>query len=477
MNAPPVFDNELLLHCLSRHAVPLMIDETYLDIAVDEQADITSIKNALRFICHRQIRVTIWSNAQLAQAQKSLIQTVSTAQKDPEKTESPDEAATVKFINDTLNYALQHRASDIHFEPNITGYRVRLRIDGVLQQSPVPLLDNTAQISARLKILAGLDIAERRLPQDGQLTYDYQKQRFSLRISTLPLTQGEKIVLRVLSSQQQHHDLQRLGFSPEEQRCFVTHLQKPQGLILVTGPTGSGKTATLYNGLHFINDGSRNICSVEDPVELPLNGINQCQINAKAGFTFASALRAFLRQDPDVIMVGEIRDQETAQIAIEAAQTGHLVLSTLHTNSTTETLVRLKQMGIPAYLLASSLKLVMAQRLVRKLCPHCRTKNIDSNLISAEPNAPRITWCAAGCEHCFGGYYQRTGIFEMLTITPEIQSGLLNEMTTEQLQILACQQGMKTLFQQGLTLVENGVTSLSELLRVLDQPMPIHPIA
>lgn len=359
----------------------------------------------------------------------------------------------VESINQLLLDALAKRASDIHFEPYQHSYRIRMRIDGVLQDMASPPLTLAKQIAARLKIMAKLNIAEQRLPQDGQLVIDH----YAMRISTLPVINGEKIVLRVMDNHESQLAITDLGFTAQDLTTFQQILNYPQGLILVTGPTGSGKTMTLYSGLKILNQTDRNICSVEDPIEIPLEGINQTPVNLKAGLTFSIILRAFLRQDPDIMMIGEIRDKETAEIAIQAAQTGHLILSTLHTNSSIEAITRLNQMGIENYLLASSIKLIIAQRLVRKLCPHCKV--VANELIKLEQEViPHFI--AMGCNHCIGGYQGRIGLYEFLVITPEIQQQILNHQVITPINMISLQNA-------GKNLVKQGMTSLAELHRVL----------
>ncbi|MCX8665401.1 MULTISPECIES: GspE/PulE family protein [unclassified Gilliamella] len=363
------------------------------------------------------------------------------------------EEQLVASLDKLLLSALDKRASDIHFEPYHNYYRIRMRIDGVLQDMLTPPFSLAKQIAARLKIMANLNIAEQRLPQDGQLMID----RYAMRISTLPVINGEKIVLRVMDNQESKLTINDLGLSADNLLSFQKLLDYPQGLILVTGPTGSGKTVTLYSGLKRLNRSDRNICSVEDPIEVPIEGINQTSVNIKAGLTFSVILRALLRQDPDVMMIGEIRDQETAEIAIQAAQTGHLVLSTLHTNSSIEALTRLNQMGIENYLLSSSLKLIIAQRLVRKLCNYCKVVSNQLIFLGDEAIPHHI---ATGCSHCIGGYKGRMGLYEFLVLTPEIQHQIL----THQLSVPA---SMITLKQAGYKMIKDGITSVAELHRVL----------
>ena len=378
------------------------------------------------------------------------------------------ENEVIQITNQIIQDAIAKRASDIHFEPYQALYRIRIRVDGVLQMIRTLSVTLAKQVTVRIKIMANLNIAEQRLPQDGQLAIG----NLTMRISTLPILYGEKIVLRIMDNSQHGLSLDQIGLDPQQLIDYKTLLDSPQGLILVTGPTGSGKTITLYSGLNYVDSSQRNVCSVEDPIEIPLLGINQTQVNIKAGLDFTSVLRALLRQDPDIIMIGEIRDQITAEIAIQAAQTGHLVLSTLHTNSTAETLVRLSQMGIKTYLIAACLKLVIAQRLIRKLCPHCKIISTDPLIIEEDGQINQYSqYIAKGCEHCLGGYYERIGIYEFLIITPEIRSLLLasDQFSLNQIQQLIIQQQIITLSISALNLVKNGITSLAEVQRVLGE--------
>ncbi|KUX00407.1 type II secretion system protein GspE [Escherichia coli] len=321
--------------------------------------------DALHFATTKRIEITCWTRQQMEGHASRTQQTLPVAVQEKHQPKA-------ELLTRTLQSALEQRASDIHIEPADNAYRIRLRIDGVLHPLPDVSPDAGVALTARLKVLGNLDIAEHRLPQDGQFTVELAGNAVSFRIATLACRGGEKVVLRLLQQVNQALDVNTLGMQPSQLVDFAHALQQPQGLVLVTGPTGSGKTVTLYSALQTLNTADINICSVEDPVEIPIAGLNQTQIHSRAGLTFQGVLRALLRQDPDVIMIGEIRDGETAEIAIKAAQTGHLVLSTLHTNSTCETLVRLQQMGVARWMLSSALTLVIAQRLVRKLCPHCR---------------------------------------------------------------------------------------------------------
>lgn len=458
--------------CQRYQALALSEDSQRLTIALHGEIP-SALLTALRFATGKNIEVEQWPLARLEQAQNSWQQVPPTPQLEiaedhPPSLNDDSDTPAVQFINQTLRSAIQRRASDVHFEPYQQTFRIRLRIDGVLQAIASPPLPLATRITARLKIMGQLDIAERRLPQDGQLSVQLDNASFSMRISTLPTLHGEKVVLRILQTERQELPLDQLGMSQQDLGFYANALANPQGMILVTGPTGSGKTVTLYSGLRQLNDVQSNLCSVEDPIEIPVFGINQTQINNKTDLGFTRVLRALLRQDPDVIMIGEIRDAETAEIAVKAAQTGHLVLSTLHTNSTSETLTRLAQMGIPGYLLAACLKLVIAQRLVRRLCPHCRYPQTEALQfpVAIWPE-PLMPWHAAGCEQCFGGYYGRIGIYELLNITPGVQNALIQNASATQLAEIAQQQGQVTLLQAGLALAAQGVTSLEEIYRVV----------
>ena len=452
--------------CQRYQAAILEFNNQRLRIAMAETPP-HNMMTELRFIMPGMIDVECWPQARLEQYFRRAAEDI------PENQEYQEEpgSSAVERIDNVLQMAVQKRASDIHIEPQEQGVQVRLRVDGVLQPG-MRLSENYSPLIARLKILASLDIAERRVPQDGQFSVKFGEKTESFRLSTLPTRCGEKAVIRLLQSDAQAIALDKLGMPPSLLKHYQHALAKPQGLILVTGPTGSGKTFTLYSGLSWLNAPSRNLCSVEDPIEIPLAGINQTQIHPRAGLSFHRVLRALLRQDPDVIMLGEIRDSETAEIAVKAAQTGHLVLSTLHTNSTTETLVRMGQMGIPGYMLASALKLVIAQRLVRKLCPHCRQPAEALAHFPTEiwPGTVQ-NWRAVGCEHCFSGYYGRLPLFEMLPISPVLQNALAQNASPETLAKLAHQQGMETLFVGGLHCVNRGDTTLEELTRVTGGPV------
>ncbi len=453
-------DSALQALCARHQAVMLQHDATLLRVAVVETPD-PQLLEALQFASQCKVEVECWPAARLEQLLHA--PDASATLREPASTES-----AINAVEQILRQAIQRRASDIHFEPQRKGLRVRLRIDGVLHKLPnLPDAVPTA-VLARLKILGGLDIAERRLPQDGQFTLEIDERLTAFRLSTLPISHGEKAVVRLLQSENSAITLDKLGMPLAQLRLLKSALAKPQGLILVTGPTGSGKTFTLYSGLSALNVPDKNVCSVEDPVEIPLEGINQTQIQPRSGLDFNRVLRALLRQDPDVIMVGEIRDAETASIAVKAAQTGHLVLSTLHTNSTAETLTRLRQMDIPGYLLGPALQLVVAQRLVRRLCVHCR---LPAQAIAHLPHemwpGTLQTWRAPGCDHCFSGYYGRLALFEMLPMSNKMQNAISADMPLEHVISLANELGMRTLLTAGLDAVSRGDTSFEEMQRVV----------
>lgn len=385
-----------------------------------------------------------------------------------------DDTPVVKFVNKVLVDAIKRGASDIHFEPYETDYRVRLRIDGLLKtvaRAPVKL---SPRIAARLKVMAQLDIAEKRVPQDGRIKLNLSKSKqIDFRVSTLPTLFGEKVVLRILDGSAAKLGIDKLGYEPDQQQLFEAAIQKPYGMVLVTGPTGSGKTVSLYTALGILNDDLRNISTVEDPVEIRLPGVNQVQQNTKRGMTFAAALRSFLRQDPDVIMVGEIRDLETAEIAIKAAQTGHMVLSTLHTNDAPQTIARLMNMGIAPYNITSSVTLVIAQRLARRLCTKCRRPMelpehalLAEGFTAEEIAAGFTVYEAVGCDECTEGYKGRTGMYQVMPMSEDIQNIVLAGGNALQIAEAAQKSGIRDLRQSALLKVRQGVTSLAEINRV-----------
>jgi type IV pilus assembly protein PilB len=384
-----------------------------------------------------------------------------------------DEAPVVKFVNKLLLDAIRVGASDIHFEPYEKIYRVRFRTDGILQEVARPPASLRHRLAARLKVMSKMDISERRVPQDGRIKMKLSKSRaIDFRVNTLPTLWGEKIVLRILDPSSAQMGIDALGYEPGQKDMYLRALNQPQGMILVTGPTGSGKTVSLYTGLNILNTSELNISTAEDPVEINLEGINQVHVNAKVGLGFPEALRSFLRQDPDIIMVGEIRDLETAEIAVKAAQTGHLVLSTLHTNSASETLTRLLNMGIPAFNVATSVSLIIAQRLARRLCKECAVPlNVPKHTLIEEGFSEELLGTATimhpvGCERCNKGYKGRVGIYEVVRITPDIASMIMGNSNSIEIAMQAQREGFPNLRQSALKKCAQGVTSLEEVNRV-----------
>ncbi|WP_374383068.1 type IV-A pilus assembly ATPase PilB [Thermomonas sp.] len=384
-----------------------------------------------------------------------------------------EDTPVVKFVNKALVDAIRKGASDIHFEPYETDYRVRFRIDGILKTAKRVPVKLHARISARLKVMSQLDIAEKRVPQDGRIKLNLSKSKqIDFRVSTLPTLFGEKIVLRILDASAAKLGIDKLGYEPAQQKLFLDAIHKPYGMVLVTGPTGSGKTVSLYTALGILNDETRNISTVEDPVEIRLPGVNQVQQNVKRGMTFAAALRSFLRQDPDIIMVGEIRDLETAEIAVKAAQTGHMVLSTLHTNDAPQTIARMMNMGIAPYNITSSVTLVIAQRLARRLHDCKRAVHLPEHALLAEGytadevHAGITTYEAVGCEDCTEGYKGRVGIYQVMPMTEEIQHIVLAGGNVQQIAQAALDSGVRDLRRSALDKVKQGITSLIEINRV-----------
>lgn len=384
-----------------------------------------------------------------------------------------DDAPVVSYVQQLLERAVTMRASDLHFEPYEHHYRVRMRIDGELREMASPHMALKDRLASRIKVMSRLDIAEKRLPQDGRMKLQLAEGReLDLRVSTLPTLFGEKLVIRVLDTTQAQLDLTRLGYEPKDLARLIAAIRAPHGMVLVTGPTGSGKTQSLYACLNLLNTPEVNIATVEDPCEIQLQGINQVNVQDKPGLNFAVALRAFLRQDPDILMVGEVRDLETANIAIQAAQTGHLVLSTLHTNDAPATLVRLRNMGTAPYNIAASVSLITAQRLVRCLCPHCKKSRLlpPAAWVSAGwsqdtcPDQAETVFEAVGCSQCHKGFVGRTGIFQVMPMSAEMQQLVLQEAGIQALEQQARREGVASLRQAGLRKVRQGITSLDEVL-------------
>lgn len=462
--------------------LPIKLEKNRLSIAISDPSNI-QLLNELKFLTQFELQLILADFYELKSYRTMVLQQQDLHLK--QKTEqhelakivaeivqettseneqaSNDNSPIARFIKKILAEAVQQNASDIHFETYQHNFRIRFRIDGVLHIWHAPPLILATRIITRLKIMAQLNIAERRLPQDGRCQCSLLDREINLRVSTCPTINGEKVVLRILESLKINHDIASLGLLDLQQSLVLSALQQPQGMILVTGPTGSGKTVTLYTALQLLNKTERNLASVEDPVEIYLNGINQVNINLKTGLDFPIALRAFLRQDPDIIMIGEIRDLITTEIALKAAQTGHLVLSTLHTNNTSETIIRLLQMGIMPYQVASSVSLIIAQRLVRKLCEFCK--------LTADPSIqfPELAqhYRANGCDRCKSGYSGRIGIYEIMPVNNKLQEIILRDSNILELKKQALADGMIDLMQAGLNKVEQGITSLEELFRVV----------
>lgn len=385
-----------------------------------------------------------------------------------------NDAPVVRYVNKILLDAINRGASDIHFEPFEKQYRIRFRQDGLLYPWANPPVAIASRLSARIKVMARLNISERRVPQDGRIKLILSKNRsIDFRVNTCPTLHGEKVVLRILDATAAQLGIEALGFEPQQRRLFEQAIARPYGMILVTGPTGSGKTVSLYTALNILNTQEVNISTAEDPVEIQVGGINQVNVNTKTGLTFAEALRAFLRQDPDIIMVGEIRDLETAEIAVKAAQTGHLVLSTLHTNDAPQTLSRLANMGLPTYNIASSINLILAQRLARKLCEHCKAPDpvpaevLRQEGFTAEEVEAGITpYKPVGCDRCTRGYKGRTGIFEVMPVSEAIGRVILEGGNALDIRAQATREGVADLRRAGLNKIKAGVTSLEEINRI-----------
>lgn len=401
---------------------------------------------------------------------------------DPNKEEDDsnkgEEAPIVKYINKLLIDAIRMGASDLHFEPYEKIYRVRYRVDGVLRQIATPPLQLANRLSSRLKVMSQMDISEKRVPQDGRIKLKLSKNKaIDFRVNSLPTLFGEKLVLRILDPSSAMLGIDALGYEPEQKDLFMQALDKPQGMLLITGPTGSGKTVSLYTGLNILNREDTNISTAEDPVEINLQGINQVNVNNKVGLTFSAALKSFLRQDPDIVMVGEIRDLETAEIAIKAAQTGHMVMSTLHTNSAPETLTRLRNMGVPSFNIATSVNLVIAQRLARRLCSQCKKPAdipqqslLEMGFTETDLQQPEFQiYEPVGCNECREGYKGRVGIYEVMKVTPEISRIIMEDGNALEIADASARAGFNNLRRSGLIKVMQGVTSLQEVNRVTSE--------
>jgi len=388
-----------------------------------------------------------------------------------------DDAPIVRYINKIMLDAIKGGASDLHFEPYEKSYRIRFRVDGVLREVAKPPVNLATKMAARLKVMSQMDISERRMPQDGRIKLKLTKTRaIDFRVNSLPTLFGEKLCLRILDPSSAMLGIDALGYEPDQKKLFMDALDKPQGMLLVTGPTGSGKTVSLYTGINILNTAENNISTAEDPVEINLEGVNQVNVNTKVGLTFSAALKAFLRQDPDIIMIGEIRDLDTAEIAVKAAQTGHMVMSTLHTNSAPETLTRLRNMGVPSFNIATSVNLVIAQRLARRLCSACKRQVdipkqsliemgfTDEDIASGFP-----IYAPVGCDQCRDGYKGRVGIYEVMRVTPAIARIIMEDGNAILIADQARKEGFPNLRRSGLKKVMAGVTSLQEINRVTSE--------
>ncbi|MDB9876407.1 type IV-A pilus assembly ATPase PilB [Pseudomonadales bacterium] len=401
------------------------------------------------------------------------LETIDPDQEEEDTSAPTDDTPVVRFINQMLLNAIRLGSSDLHFEPFEKSYKVRFRTDGILHEVASPPVTLSPRIAARLKVMSQMDISERRVPQDGRIKLKVSKTKsIDFRVNTLPVLFGEKIVLRILDASAAQMGIDALGYDDDQKALYLEALNKPQGMFLVTGPTGSGKTVSLYTGLNILNTPELNISTAEDPVEINLEGINQCPVNAKVGLDFSAALRSFLRQDPDIVMVGEIRDIETAEIAIKAAQTGHMVLSTLHTNSAPETITRLRNMGVPAFNLATSINLIVAQRLARRLCS-CKEKIdvpatalLEKGFTQEDLDAGLEIYGPKGCDKCNGGYKGRVGVYEVVKITPEISKVIMEDGNSLEISRICQEQGFRNIYQSALLKVKQGLTSLNEVDRV-----------
>ncbi|OTG96348.1 type IV-A pilus assembly ATPase PilB [Acinetobacter sp. ANC 3832] len=495
---PQLFPKEIVDNSLfSKHDVlPLVHRGNILYVATSDPTHIEAL-DAIRFNSKLNIEPIIVEHDKL----KKILQKYFTAEEnfdfgdddfdvdimttdDPISEESEDsqsaeeEAPIVKYINKLLIDAIRMGASDLHFEPYEKSYRVRYRVDGVLRQITNPPLQLANRLASRLKVMSQMDISEKRVPQDGRIKLKISKTKaIDFRVNSLPTLFGEKLVLRILDPSSAMLGIDALGYEPAQKQLFMDALDKPQGMLLITGPTGSGKTVSLYTGLNILNTESSNISTAEDPVEINLEGINQVNVNQKVGLTFSAALKSFLRQDPDIIMVGEIRDLETAEIAIKAAQTGHMVLSTLHTNSAPETLTRLRNMGVPSFNIATSVNLVIAQRLARRLCGHCKVpvdipkqSLLEMGFTEQDLANPELQiFQPVGCSECREGYKGRVGIYEVMKVTPEISKIIMEDGNALQIAAASERSGFNNLRRSGLIKVINGLTSLQEINRVTSE--------
>ena len=475
----------LLPEFLRTHRVlPLRAENGVLHVAMRAPQDAFVVK-ALHLTTGLEVRPAVALGSDIDKALKRALDDAEAVQADDALADEGDagdfvehlrdlasEAPVIRLVNTIIGRVIELRASDIHLEPFDDGLHVRYRVDGVLHPGEVVPAAQGAAVSSRVKLLAHLDIAERRLPQDGRIKTRVKGRELDLRVSTVPTVHGESVVMRVLDRASVRLSLEDMGFEKDTLARFNQLIHRPHGILLVTGPTGSGKTTTLYAALAKLDSVSQKIITVEDPVEYQLEGINQIQVHSQINLTFANALRSILRQDPDIIMIGEMRDGETAQIAVQSSLTGHLVLSTLHTNTAASAVVRMQDMGVERYLITSTVNGVLAQRLVRRLCPHCKTPVQPDPALLQSSGLGRFlsggapVYEARGCDHCRGtGYQGRTAIHELLVVDEAMRSAILQGLDASALQSIAVKAGMYTLYDDGLRKVAAGVTSLDEVLR------------
>ena len=481
---------------ISKHGViPLVQRGNILYVATSDPTNMEAL-DAIRFSCGLNIEPIIVEHHKLVKTLEKhftveesfnfgdedfdvdIIATDDHESAEVDEETAEEEAPIVKYVNKLLVDAIRMGASDLHFEPYEKSYRVRYRVDGVLRTITNPPLQLANRLASRLKVMSQMDISEKRIPQDGRIKLKLSKTKaIDFRVNSLPTLFGEKLVLRILDPSSAMLGIDALGYEENQKALFMEALEKPQGMLLITGPTGSGKTVSLYTGLNILNTESSNISTAEDPVEINLEGINQVNVNLKAGLTFSVALKSFLRQDPDIIMVGEIRDLETAEIAIKAAQTGHMVMSTLHTNSAPETLTRLRNMGVPSFNIATSVNLVIAQRLARRLCNHCKApveipkqSLLELGFTEQDLNHPDLQiFHPVGCSECREGYKGRVGIYEVMKVTPEISKIIMEDGNALQIAAASEKLGFDNLRRSGLKKVMNGLTSLQEINRVTSE--------
>jgi type IV pilus assembly protein PilB len=476
--------------CSKYTLIPIQKAGGTLLVAFSDPGNIV-VKEDLRFITRGKIQPVVGTEVSIAAAiekyyggnikVKALVEMASSEKGDGEEASSDQivdlgsdgkEAPIVKFVNSILADAIKRKVSDIHFEPYEKKYRIRFRIDGNLIEATAPPSEAAAAISSRVKIMSKLDIAERRRPQDGRMSVrTSQGKAMDFRVSVLPTMWGEKIVLRLLDKANLQLDMTKLGFEEDDLKLFKSNVHQPQGMVLITGPTGSGKTTTIYSALAELNQPDVNIATAEDPVEFNLEGINQVQMNPDIDLTFSSALKSFLRQDPDIVMVGEIRDLDTAEIAFKAASTGHLVVSTLHTNDAPSTVIRLTEMGIPTYIITSTINLIVAQRLVGRICESCKVpievlKDIIIDLgVAPEDVGEYKLFKGRGCATCNGtGIKGRAAIYELMSMTEVMKEAILKESSTSELRVLCREQGMRTLRRSALLKLKRGITTIEEVL-------------